>query len=911
MIEKSEKTLRRRRRLRRWLTMLVVMALVLWFALPAAVERWVLPKAAAAMGFGYFTAKVRHIGPTSMDLSDVGIGSAPGSEQMNLSSVRVDFTPGFGGLTVDRITLSGVELDVAMDENGDFRIASKSLDELREKFTSDRKSGKSSIKVRSFKIDHGEIIFSTAQSRWRLPVTLELTMPEDEGCVMAGTFRIAQARDSLNGTFSYCEMKKSGAIELSAAVTTQRYLPLFAATRNLPLSGRIEGKLFCGFDLKEHSAAGSLSLSGDRLTYNDIAVELGEKLALSCKNGRVAAISSDGSVLKLTSPLFAADVSSLSIAADAALPFEADITAAADCSVMSAVRFDFLPQAKLRMGDNGLVFTATGPVSPRGIDGMVRGDRFDLTFDFWSAPQPRFSVNIGASGKAELALSRNGTAATLANPRLELSGAKRSEVWTMHGSFAADNASATLPGGMSGTADSLHGSWNGNDADKGNLLELSTGKLTAAAYGHRASAGGFSAVLSSPRGSTLALAVGNFAVTGLETDLGLPEIKKAEMDIDLVPPASGPAKARPWKVECGDGFAAAGTITATPAGWAIAGSGWKDTPGSGDPKLSATLDRAPNFQIFCHVELPETRIDSELLRRYFPKIKDWEIGGTLSGEAEYRYGLGNNRGFANVFLSGGSIRNPEAGIELQNIQCGLSLPNLPALSTVGPQRVTCEKIVYSGINMNKFHASFQLLSNEVLVDEAGLGVFGGELALYALRLRKNTSAVATTVFCNGIRLADFINAFGFAHAHGDGRVFGRLPVYWRNHKLFVRDGFLFSEPGIPESLRIADLQTGVDLSQAGAELDLAQEAMRDFIYNWVKISLNSEGEMLKIKATLSGAPAGNLPFTFDSGTGGFRRVDYRGAHFQGIDLVLNWSIPFNKFLELNELYGDLTQRIGK
>ncbi len=910
MIEKSEKTARLLRRLRRWLAAVLAIALILWFLLPFAVERWMLPKAAAAMGFGYFTAKVRHIGPTSMDLSDVGLGSAPGSEQMNLSSVRIDFTPGFGGITVDRITLSGVELDVAMDDGGDFRIASKSLDELRKKFAADRKSGKSGMKVRSFKIDHGEIIFTTTHSRWRLPVELELTMPEDEGCVMSGNFRIAQARDSLTGSFHYCQVKKSGGLELSAALTAQRYLPLFAATRNLPLAGRIEGELSCEFNLEEHSGSGSLSLRGDRLTYNDIAMEMNERLSLSCEGGRIAANADDGSGLSLASPLFTADVSHLRIATAAAFPFEADLAANTDCSAMSAVRFGFLPQAKLRLGKDGMTFSASGPLLPRAADGSAQPGKFDLAFDFGSAPRPHFSLKAESAGDSRLGLSKNGVDVTLVGPWLDLSGAKLGEVWNMNGSFAAARAAAALPGNVSGAAEALRGAWSCNDPAKDNLLDFSTGKLTAAAYGHRIEADGFSADLSAPHGSSTAFALGDFSVTGLKNDLGLPEIKRAEMRIDLVLSASGDAPSRPWKAECGDGFAAAGTVTATPTGWALAGAGWKNAPGAGDPRLTATLDRLPSFQAFCRVELPETKLDSELLRRYFPKIKNWEIGGTLGGEAEYRYGLGNNRGFANVFLTGGSVRNAEAGIELQNIGCKLSLPNLPELSTVGPQRITCEKIVYSGINMNNFHASFQLLPAEVLVDEAGLGVFGGELALYALRLRRNTQAVATTVFCNGIKLADFINAFGFAHAHGEGRVFGRLPVYWRDHKLFVRDGFLFSEPGVPESLRIADLQTGVDLSQAGAELDLAQEAMRDFTYNWVKISLNSEGEILKIKTTLSGAPAGNLPFTFDPASG-FRRVDYGGAHFQGIDLIVNWSIPFNKFLEINELYGDLTQRIGQ
>lgn len=902
----------RRRRIARRIAVIAAVLLALWFLLPTAVERWVLPQAASSLGFGYFTARVRHIGLGSMDISEVGIGSAPGSDQLNISSARVDFTPGFGGIVVDRVSLSGVELDVTMDEAGNIRIASKTLDELRKQFAANPKSGGSAIRVRSLKIDHGEITFSTPNSRWRLPVELEIVLPEDDGCVMSGKFRIAQARDHASGSFSYCDKDKDGRVEFSTELTLQRYLPLFAVTRSLPFSGRLAGKINCEFNLGDHSGSGLLSLRGDGLSYNNIAIDMEHDLKITCLQGRITAEASDGSTLALSSPLFSAAISGLRITADAKLPIQAEMQADADCELLSAVRFKFLPSAKLNAGSGGVGFSASGDLLPLDKDGSPLPGSFNLGFSSASAPQPHFELEVApAAAGARLEYFGGGADAALENPRLEMSGTKYNDRWRMRAAFSATDAAATLPGGVSGAAAKLRGSWECNGENRNNLLSIDTGRLTANAYGHRAAAAGFAAAFSAPAGSAKLFALGDFSVTGLKTDLGLPEVKTASLLLDFAPPETGAPTLRPWKIECADGFAAAGTSSATSTGWTFDGSAWKDAPGGADPHLTVTLDRIPSFQVLCRMELPDMQLNAALLRRYFPKIKDWEIGGTLRGSAEYRYGLGNNRGFANVSLANGSVKNAKAGIELRNIACSLSLPNLPQLSTVGPQRITCEKIVYSGINMDNFRARFQLLDDEVLVDEAGVNVFGGEVALYALRLRRNAGSVATTMFCNGIKLADFINAFGFAHAHGSGRLFGRVPVYWRQNHLFVRDGFLFSEPGVPESLRIADLKTGMDLAQAGAELDVAQEAMRDFVYNWVKISMDSEGETLNLKATLSGAPSGNLPFTFDPGSGGFRRVDYRGAHFQGIELVLNWSIPLNKLLELNELYGSLTKGIEK
>ena len=57
-------------------------------------------------------------------------------------------------------------------------------------------------------------------------------------------------------------------------------------------------------------------------------------------------------------------------------------------------------------------------------------------------------------------------------------------------------------------------------------------------------------------------------------------------------------------------------------------------------------------------------------------------------------------------------------------------------------------------------------------------------------------------------------------------------------------------------------------------------------------------ENLQLALTFNGRPADTLPFTFDAQKGGFVRVDYKGANFQGINLTLNWIIPLNKILEL-------------
>ena len=83
-----------------------------------------------------------------------------------------------------------------------------------------------------------------------------------------------------------------------------------------------------------------------------------------------------------------------------------------------------------------------------------------------------------------------------------------------------------------------------------------------------------------------------------------------------------------------------------------------------------------------------------------------------------------------------------------------------------------------------------------------------------------------------------------------------------------------------------------------AQLDFAGAALRDFNYNWVKLSLVSEGEDVMLRMNLDGRPAKPLPFHYDQKSGTFERLKISSE--KGIDqpivLDVNFRIPFNELL---------------
>ena len=136
---------------------------------------------------------------------------------------------------------------------------------------------------------------------------------------------------------------------------------------------------------------------------------------------------------------------------------------------------------------------------------------------------------------------------------------------------------------------------------------------------------------------------------------------------------------------------------------------------------------------------------------------------------------------------------------------------------------------------------------------------------------------------------------------------GRIPIAYTNGRIRFDDGFLFSTPGETGQIQL----TGTDILTRGipagtpqfAQVELAQEALKDYAYTWAKLGLMSEGEDFVMRLQFDGKPANPLPFIYKKEIGGFIRVEAgaQGSVFQGIGLDVNLRLPLNQLLQYKDV----------
>jgi hypothetical protein len=87
------------------------------------------------------------------------------------------------------------------------------------------------------------------------------------------------------------------------------------------------------------------------------------------------------------------------------------------------------------------------------------------------------------------------------------------------------------------------------------------------------------------------------------------------------------------------------------------------------------------------------------------------------------------------------------------------------------------------------------------------------------------------------------------------------------------------------------------------QLEIAREALKDYNFEWAKLTISTEGEDMLLKLQLDGKPARTLPFAFRKDIGSFARVDGQagGSKFQGIRLDVNFRLPLNKILQYKSI----------
>jgi len=179
----------------------------------------------------------------------------------------------------------------------------------------------------------------------------------------------------------------------------------------------------------------------------------------------------------------------------------------------------------------------------------------------------------------------------------------------------------------------------------------------------------------------------------------------------------------------------------------------------------------------------------------------------------------------------------------------------------------------------------------------------GLVSTESLRLPAVDDRIFLTLYCDRLEMDSLLQQIGAFDARGGGTLNGRIPVVYDKGEISFDNGFLFSTPGRGGRVFVKDLDRMLDGfprdTPEFSQLDLAGEALKDFQYEWAKLSMNTKGDTLDVRMELDGKPSGVLPFEYRKNVNSFMRVDASspGSRFQGVKLDVNLKLPFNRVMK--------------
>lgn len=255
-------------------------------------------------------------------------------------------------------------------------------------------------------------------------------------------------------------------------------------------------------------------------------------------------------------------------------------------------------------------------------------------------------------------------------------------------------------------------------------------------------------------------------------------------------------------------------------------------------------------------------------------------------------------------ITDSTIRFPELDLTAKGINTRIDFNDLLVPETVPGQIVTIQSIDVKKIRISEAKIQFSFEdAKTLLIENIRFKWCNGLISTESFRFPQGKNEYHLTLFCDRLELTELLKQMGVFHAEGDGTLSGRIPIVYTDGKIDFNNGFLFSTPGSKGKIVIKNTDriiAGIPMdSPEFSQLDVAREALRDFNYEWAKLTLNTQGDTLAVNMELDGKPAGLLPFEYKKEFGGFVRVDAAspGSHFQGIKLDVNLKLPFNDVMK--------------
>ena len=257
-----------------------------------------------------------------------------------------------------------------------------------------------------------------------------------------------------------------------------------------------------------------------------------------------------------------------------------------------------------------------------------------------------------------------------------------------------------------------------------------------------------------------------------------------------------------------------------------------------------------------------------------------------------------------VNINDGNLHLPDMDFTATGINTTVDLNDFLVMESVPGQRLTIDSIAVNKIKINDIKIRFSLEDARfLLIENMRFKWCNGLVSSESIRIPQENNAYSLTLYCDRLELTQLLKQMGAFNSEGSGTLNGRIPVIYSEGNISFDNGFLFSTPGSGGKVVIKNtdkITAGIPMnSPQFTQLDLAQEALKDFDYNWAKLIFNTFEDTLYVNMELDGKPSNLLPFEYKKELGGFVRVDATspGSRFQGIKLDVNLKLPFNDVMK--------------
>ena len=317
-----------------------------------------------------------------------------------------------------------------------------------------------------------------------------------------------------------------------------------------------------------------------------------------------------------------------------------------------------------------------------------------------------------------------------------------------------------------------------------------------------------------------------------------------------------------------------------------------------------------------NLQMAPKAFSSQHLGKFNPSMINSYINGELGLDGNFRFDTNGIKGHIALEIQNGRFEFPEKKYEINNFNLSLLFPALPDLRSAPAQKFFFDKASIGDLVFKQGKVTWKLESTgSFFIEEGVVNWAGGRIFTNAVRISPDRKKFIVPIFCDRLVLTEILNQFGVVNAEGEGTVSGRIPLFVGEDTIHFEDGFLYSSPGQGGSVKVAAL----DVLAAGipkntpqfSQVDFAAEALKNFQYNWVKLLLNSDGEDLVMQMHMDGKPLQSLPFSYDSQTGLFQRLDDNSQGIsQPIRLDVNFRLPLNRFIGYSGKIQEIMEKIN-